>query len=83
METMRISFEITTLELARGGPPLSKLLPSKYLLLKITKRVGALLPRSRIGEEADCKEAAEALIFKELQGRILSDEEFAFGFAEH
>ncbi|KAM1605723.1 hypothetical protein PS2_026427 [Malus domestica] len=31
-------FGITTLELARGGLPLSNILPSKSLLLKITKR---------------------------------------------
>ncbi|KAB2625556.1 hypothetical protein D8674_017216 [Pyrus ussuriensis x Pyrus communis] len=97
------SFGITALELARGG-----LLPSKSLLLKITKmlwfsdyetqnkafknkkfskgqgfqRLGGFLPRSRPGEETDGREAAEALIFQELQGRRFFDDECASGFAE-
>ncbi|KAM1047314.1 hypothetical protein ACFX2C_026682 [Malus domestica] len=75
------SFGITALELARGGLPLSNILPSKSLLLKITKRLGGILPRSRPGEETYCREAAKALFFQELQGRRFFDDECASGFA--
>ncbi|CAB4261682.1 unnamed protein product [Prunus armeniaca] len=66
------SFGITALELARGGPPLSNLPPSKSLLLKIMKRFGFSDYENRQDKNYKSKKFSKA--FKDLVGCCLDQD---------
>ncbi|CAL8989904.1 unnamed protein product [Prunus brigantina] len=66
------SFGITALELARGGPPLSNLPPSKSLLLKIMKRFGFSDYENRQDKNYKSKKFSKA--FKDFVGCCLDQD---------